>query len=891
MRKFLRTFPNPFRRELENSSTRSRGRVYSKLVFEDGEECVENSQNKINLIIMKKFLLSIFAVLFAFAGVQAEEVRGTITFKTSSSDSSTAATVANFVTGQVADNGGFTLSCTATNNCYTGKSGLKLSSSSKNGSFTLGLGGTYNVKSIIVNALRWKSSEAATISVNSSSAKSLTETAADYVFEVNSEISQIKLDVTKRVYICSVTIIYEVAGEGGGETPDVPVVETVATPIITAETTTFNEGESVFVSIATETQDAEIYYTLDGTDPSTENGELYEGEIEITETTTVKAIAVKEGWNDSEVAEATFTAVDPNAKTATFDFTKPAELTPSVTTFTGQAYNTTGTTFTSDGVTLNTTDGSTASRIWEGTSAYDLRVYKNATMTIAAPTSGVITSIEFTGSTVSGFSADSGTLEGKKWTGNASKVVFTWSSSASTQKINTITVTYSIDENAVVIAQPSLTPATSFVGSTTVEITNNEEGTTLYYSTNGEEYAVYTGALNITETTTVYAKAVDAQGNESAVAEATYTKLETMTIAEAKAAYDAAGANVDVAMDLTGAVVTVNSGQYMFIENETTGINIYNSGAKYAVGTKFTSGYILGASAVYGKMHQITNAEFNNVETTTIEVVPTEVAVADLNANFDTYEGRFVRLTDADINGKNIAQGENAFALYNRFDFITAPTSATGCDIEGIVARYNTTLQIFPVSISNTINVTEAGFATLYLAYPVVIPADVKAYTVTGVGAGYVTLTQVTGVLPANTGVIVEAGKGSYDFVYSADEATAVTDNKLLGSAVNTYVNGDAYVLGNVNGIGLYKAVLNKDADGAEGTTHFLNNANKAYLPASVASGAASYSFRFGEGTTGVENVVVENEVKVIYDLTGSRVETITEPGIYIVNGVKKLVR
>ena len=841
---------------------------------------------------MKKFLLSIFAVLFAFAGVQAEEVRGTITFKTSSSDSSTAATVANFVTGQVADNGGFTLSCTATNNCYTGKSGLKLSSSSKNGSFTLGLGGTYNVKSIIVNALRWKSSEAATISVNSSSAKSLTETAADYVFEVNSEISQIKLDVTKRVYICSVTIIYEVAGEGGGETPDVPVVETVATPIITAETTTFNEGESVFVSIATETQDAEIYYTLDGTDPSTENGELYEGEIEITETTTVKAIAVKEGWNDSEVAEATFTAVDPNAKTATFDFTKPAELTPSVTTFTGQAYNTTGTTFTSDGVTLNTTDGSTASRIWEGTSAYDLRVYKNATMTIAAPTSGVITSIEFTGSTVSGFSADSGTLEGKKWTGNASKVVFTWSSSAYTQKINTITVTYSIDENAVVIAQPSLTPATSFVGSTTVEITNNEEGTTLYYSTNGEEYAVYTGALNITETTTVYAKAVDAQGNESAVAEATYTKLETMTIAEAKAAYDAAGANVDVAMDLTGAVVTVNSGQYMFIENETTGINIYNSGAKYAVGTKFTSGYILGASAVYGKMHQITNAEFNNVETTTIEVVPTEVAVADLNANFDTYEGRFVRLTDADINGKNIAQGENAFALYNRFDFITAPTSATGCDIEGIVARYNTTLQIFPVSISNTINVTEAGFATLYLAYPVVIPADVKAYTVTGVGAGYVTLTQVTGVLPANTGVIVEAGKGSYDFVYSADEATAVTDNKLLGSAVNTYVNGNAYVLGNKDGIGLYKAVLNKNEAGEAGTTHFKNNANKAYLPASVASGAASYSFRFGEGTTGISEVKGENgNVKAIYDLTGRKVETISAPGIYIINGVKTLVK
>ena len=99
---------------------------------------------------MKKFLLSIFAVMLTVFSVQAEEVSGKITFKTSGSDSSSAATVDNFVSGQVTDNGGFTLSCTATNNCYTGKSGLKMSSGSKNGSFTLGLGSTYNVKTIIV---------------------------------------------------------------------------------------------------------------------------------------------------------------------------------------------------------------------------------------------------------------------------------------------------------------------------------------------------------------------------------------------------------------------------------------------------------------------------------------------------------------------------------------------------------------------------------------------------------------------------------------------------------------------------------------------------------------------------------------------------------------------
>ena len=76
----------------------------------------------------------------------------------------------------------------------------------------------------------------------------------------------------------------------------------------------------------------------------------------------------------------------------------------------------------------------------------------------------------------------------------------------------------------------------------------------------------------------------------------------------------------------------------------------------------------------------------------------------------------------------------------------------------------------------------------------------------------------------------------------------------------------------------------------------FLNNAYKAYLPASAVpaalQGAANFSFRFGEGTTGISEVKGENgEVKAIFDLTGRRVEAITAPGIYIVNGKKVLVK
>ena len=141
------------------------------------------------------------------------------------------------------------------------------------------------------------------------------------------------------------------------------------------------------------------------------------------------------------------------ADEAKFDFTAPSGLTPSITDdmFSdggsgALAFNTDETTFTNNGVTLNTTKGSTDSRIWKAAKGtYDFRVYKTATMTIAAPEGGVITAIAFDGSTVSSFSANNGTVDGKNWTGSASSVVFTWADNAKTQKINTITVTFSTD--------------------------------------------------------------------------------------------------------------------------------------------------------------------------------------------------------------------------------------------------------------------------------------------------------------------------------------------------------------------------------------------------------------------------------------------------------------
>jgi len=82
------------------------------------------------------------------------------------------------------------------------------------------------------------------------------------------------------------------------------IKETCASP-------TFSLTEGVYyteitVSLSTLTSSAKIYYTLDGSEPST-SSLLYDSPINITKTTTIKAITIKEGYNDSSVSTITYT--------------------------------------------------------------------------------------------------------------------------------------------------------------------------------------------------------------------------------------------------------------------------------------------------------------------------------------------------------------------------------------------------------------------------------------------------------------------------------------------------------------------------------------------------------------------------------------------------------
>ena len=90
----------------------------------------------------------------------------------------------------------------------------------------------------------------------------------------------------------TVTILKQVA--------DSPIC---ATPVISG-TSPFETSTQITIECSTE--GAKIYYTLNGNTPSEENGTLYTGAFTVTEKTSVKAIAVSDGYKASSVALKTF---------------------------------------------------------------------------------------------------------------------------------------------------------------------------------------------------------------------------------------------------------------------------------------------------------------------------------------------------------------------------------------------------------------------------------------------------------------------------------------------------------------------------------------------------------------------------------------------------------
>ena len=783
---------------------------------------------------MKKILLSIFAVMLAVFSVQADEYSYTFTSKQFSANGTKTLNNIDWTLGGDGKYWGYDK--TKGQQFGSGSApykSLTLSTSDIKGTIT----------KIVINTSGASSVNASfTVSVGGTqygSSTKLTTSATDYTF-TGSASGEIKFSYTqtssKAIYIKSIAVIYESAGsgEGGGETPEpVDVAEPTFTP---ASGTTFEED--LDVTINTE-DDLIVYYSTDE-----EKTYAAGNTVNITETTTVYAYAEDADGNKSDVVSAEYTKVvpvDPNAKEveATISFASTAQR---------LSQDGNSQVWSNGGVTFKNNKSASQNAVVGNTNP--VRLYAGSELVIEC--AGNITKIVFDcnssayATTLKNSIGDAATASSDKVTvtldGTSNN--FTVAKLTAQVRMDALTVTYLVSasqEEKPAAPTFSVETGSKFYPTLEFEI-SAAEGAVIYYTLNGEnpttESAVYSTPITIEETTVVKAIAV-IDGVESDVAAASYKKV-----------IDSVTGNVADAF-------------YYYVGGEQIPAVI--------------TGYIVGAvnGTSFGDGGENCKFDVSEIEN------PANILIADNADETDYTKCLVVQVPSGDIRtALNLV--DNPGNLKKKV--VLTATLETYFGVAGL--KSTSAYKFIP---EYTLSVTAAGYATLYLDFAAAIPAEVEAYIVTAVNDGYVSLTQVAGVLPANTGVIVKAAKGEYKFAYSTGEAADVAANLLKGTVADEYITEDACVLSKgANGIGLYGAIKNQ-LDG----TAWLNNANKAYLPMNATQGAASYSFAFGDGTTGVDEVKAENgNVKgEIYDLTGRRVETITAPGIYIVNGVKRVVR
>lgn len=186
---------------------------------------------------------------------------------------------------------------------------------------------------------------------------------------------------------------------------------------------------------------------------------------------------------------------------------------------------------------------------------------------------------------------------------------------------------------------------------------------------------------------------------------------------------------------------------------------------------------------------------------------------------------------------------------------------------------------------TETVSVSAAGYATYATTNNVIVPSDVEVKTVTvNEDNSTITLHEVAAntVIPANTGILVKAAQGDYNFVVTSDAGEELPPNNLV--AATKAVNSDD---------AKYKYfALTKLSDGKVGFAVVKEGVNipagKAYLKVIKSTGAKF--FGLDSEATGINSVKTAKADGAYYTLEGVKT---TKPvkGLYIHNGKKIVVK
>jgi hypothetical protein len=536
-----------------------------------------------------------------------------------------------------------------------------------------------------------------------------------------------------------------------------------ATPTFSPVAGTYTTAQTVTISDTT--SGATIYYTTNGTTPTTTSTK-YSAPIAVSATETLEAIAVATGASNSSVGTAAYTisttAATPVFSPAAGTYASSQQVTISDATSgatiyftTNGATPTTSSTVYTGAITVGTTEtlkaiavvnGSTNSAV--ATAAYTINLAAAAPPTFS-PAAGsyavaqtVTISDTTTGATIyyttnGAAPTTSSTLYSGPITVAASETIKAiavasgFSTSATASGVYTITAP----------ATPTFTPAAgTYASAQTVTISDTTAGATIYYTTDGSAPTTsstkYTAALTVSATETVKAIAVSSGSASSLTASAAYT----------------IGGSVAATPVYSPAPGTYIGAKVVTISDATPGATIYyvtGNNTPNTSSTVYTGPITIGSSTVFNAIAVASGYATSPVAKQSYSIVGSATPTPTISPAAGTYtSAQTVTISDSSA-GATIYYTTNGLPPTTTSAVYTGPITVGVTEtVKAIALAASGSTTSAAASAAYTINLTTPAAATPTFSVPAGSYATAQSVTISDATAGVTIYYTTNGTVP-----------------------------------------------------------------------------------------------------------------------------------------------